>query len=260
MPSAAALCLYAVVSVCWPLRAVLAQTSVELAPTAAAVETIVFIRHAEKPADDLGQLSIKGLNRALALPPVLISKFGKPDFIYAPSATKKPSKSGVFSYVRPLMTIEPTAIMLGLPVETKFAYDQIAPLQDELTSPARDHAVIFVAWEHHLLDQAVKHLVSVFGLKEDDVPVWADDDFDSIFVVKIRTEGSQRTATFQRDSEGLNGKLSAEYPSGKDRAGAVRVCVYPDCAFCEAHAFSASAGCYSPIHPRGRRRARWRTG
>jgi hypothetical protein len=48
-------------------------------------ETIVLLRHGEKPAGGLGQLTCKGLNRALALPSVLIGRFGKPGYIYAPN-------------------------------------------------------------------------------------------------------------------------------------------------------------------------------
>jgi len=39
-------------------------------------ETIVLIRHGEKPAGGLGQLSCKGLNRSLALPSLLIGRYG----------------------------------------------------------------------------------------------------------------------------------------------------------------------------------------
>lgn len=35
--------------------------------------TIVIIRHGEKPSAGLGQLSCQGLNRALALPQVLLA-------------------------------------------------------------------------------------------------------------------------------------------------------------------------------------------
>jgi hypothetical protein len=41
-------------------------------------ETIVLIRHGEKPDSGLGQLTCKGLNRALALPALLIGRYGKP--------------------------------------------------------------------------------------------------------------------------------------------------------------------------------------
>ncbi|ABU43618.1 hypothetical protein AR158_C072L [Paramecium bursaria Chlorella virus AR158] len=49
-------------------------------------KTIVFVRHGEKPYLGLGQLDCKGLNRSLALPDVLISKYGIPTKIYAGSS------------------------------------------------------------------------------------------------------------------------------------------------------------------------------
>src|ERR1035441_5817659 len=69
------------------------------------VETIVCIRHGEKPRGSLGQLSCRGLNRALALPKVLFAKYGSPQFVFACNPTQK--VKGYF-YVRPLATIEPT--------------------------------------------------------------------------------------------------------------------------------------------------------
>jgi hypothetical protein len=61
-----------------------AQTEGESAMPQGKVETIVCIRHGEKPLLGLGQLTCKGLNRALALPEVLLAKFGRPGFIFAP--------------------------------------------------------------------------------------------------------------------------------------------------------------------------------
>src|SRR5580658_912983 len=77
-----------------------------------AQETIVAIRHAEKPPTGLGQLTCRGLNRALKLPKVLVPRYGKPDRIYAPDPGTRIGQLGNlnYSYVRPLMTIEPTAI------------------------------------------------------------------------------------------------------------------------------------------------------
>ena len=81
------------------------------APAASAQQTIVFVRHAEKPSSGLGNLSCQGLNRALALPNVLLARFGTPDFLYAPDPSVKISDAaGSFYYVRPLATLEPTAI------------------------------------------------------------------------------------------------------------------------------------------------------
>ena len=42
-------------------------------------ETLVLIRHGEKPADGLGQLSCQGLNRSLALPGFPTSRFHATD-------------------------------------------------------------------------------------------------------------------------------------------------------------------------------------
>ena len=204
---------------CWfavlflAVRSLRAQDAATPAPVTdnTKIETLVFVRHGEKPDDDEGQLTPQGLNRALALPDVLIGKFGRGDFIYAPATTKKPASHhhAAFSYVRPLMTIEPTAIRLGLPVETKFAFDEIAGLQSELCTPAFQTATVFVAWEHHLLDELVKHLVSAFGGEAADVPEWPEDDFDSIFVVRLRTDvQGRRSVSFEHDLEKLNGQSS----------------------------------------------------
>src|SRR2546429_3903023 len=48
-------------------------------------ETIVVLRHGEKAAGGLGQLNCMGLNRSLALPKVLIGRFGRADAIFSPS-------------------------------------------------------------------------------------------------------------------------------------------------------------------------------
>ena len=185
-------------------------------PADTKVETIVFIRHGEKTNPDNGQLSPQGLNRSLALPFVLEKKFGKPDYLFAPATTKKPEFKGQeYSYVRPLATIEPTAIRLGMTVETQFSYDQISALQSELTDPAYRESKVFVVWEHKLLGDLVRKIVTSFGGDAHDVGDWGKDDYDSIFIVKLRTEpGGKRSVGFERDKEGLNG-LSTSYPEVK---------------------------------------------
>ena len=170
-----------------------------------AMEKIVCIRHGEKPDADLGQLNCKGLNRALALPEVLVSHYGKADFIFAPLTSIRSKKSGKsFSYIRPLMTIEPTAIRLGLPVDTRFAFDDIESLKTELISPAYQRALIFVAWEHAKLAEMLQSLVKTLDGDPASIPNWDGDDFDSIYLITIRTENGKRTASFQQDHEGLN--------------------------------------------------------
>jgi hypothetical protein len=182
-------------------------------PPATAVETIVFLRHGEKPETETGQLNCQGLNRALALPRVLMSKFGRPDFIFAPATTRLSKFGGGVgpNYLRPLATIEPTAIQLGMPVDTDFGYSNIDGLQSELTQPKYQKALIFVAWEHYELAKLVKQLVSEFHGDPAQVPDWKGKDFDSLYVVRITGQDSTRSVSFTQDHEGLS-NLSRDCP------------------------------------------------
>ena len=63
----------------------------QAAPT---TETIVMVRHGEKPEQGLGQLNCRGLNRALKLPAVIEAEFGKPDFIFAPNPAELKEDKG----------------------------------------------------------------------------------------------------------------------------------------------------------------------
>ena len=196
---------------------VTAPSSSPAAQAPAQMETIILIRHGEKPPDDLGQITFQGLNRALALPDVLIGKYGKADYVFAPGTQHDITRNGVsYSYIRPLITIEPTAIRLGLPVNARFAFDEIGPLQKELLSPPYRNALVFVAWEHLKLDDLVKNMVSALGGDPTAVPPWPGKDYDSIFVLKIRTEGDKRGIIFRIDHEGLDG-LSAQEPEPRGK-------------------------------------------
>jgi hypothetical protein len=168
------------------------------------VETLICIRHGEKPPGSLGQLSCRGLNRALALPDVLLKKYGQPKFIYAPNPTQKIDGVPGYYYVRPLMTIEPTAIRCGLPVNTGFGYLQIHELEQELQKPPYQNAMVFIAWEHNLLDIFAKDVVKENGGSAASVPSWSGKDYDSIFVVKITRSAGHSSVTFTIDHEGLN--------------------------------------------------------
>jgi hypothetical protein len=181
------------------------------------VETIVFLRHGEKPRIEIGQLKCQGLNRALALPRVLTSKFGKPDYIFAPAATRIPTVGGTGpAYIRPLATIEPTAIELGMPVNTDFGYLDIQALQSELTAQKYQNSLIFVAWEHRELEKLVKHLVSEFHGNPHEVPHWKGKDFESLYIVRISSRDATKSISFTRDQEGLS-NLSTDCPDAKQQ-------------------------------------------
>ena len=173
-----------------------------------AEQTIVFFRHAEKPSGGYGQLTCQGLNRALALPDVLSTLFGKPDYLYAPNPSGKINDAaGSFYYVRPLATIEPTAIRAGLSVNTHYVYTDVASLRSLLITPAKADTTIFVAWEHEYLVKAVQSIMNAYGGGVV-VPAWNTGDYDSLYVVRVNY-GNTITARFERDHEGLNNRPTA---------------------------------------------------
>ena len=205
-------------------RLVLADPSPAPAAPAAPspqVETIVCIRHGEKPRPGLGNLDVQGLNRALALPDVL-GRYGTPAYIFAPDpAEDKVNESANVTdgtsrapvcYVRPLLTIGPTAIRYGLPINTAYGFKHIDELEKELDRPVYRSSVIFVAWEHIEAEKFMRNEVRDHAGNPDTVPVWPGNDFDSIYVAQIIRKGdAPAIVVFHVDHEGLNG-LSTAFP------------------------------------------------
>ena len=178
---------------------------------ATTTETIIFLRHGEKPAGGYGQITCQGLQRALALPSVLIGRYGRPMDIFAPNPTPKVSdQAGTFYYVRPLATIEPTAIKLGMPVNAHYGHPDIASLQAALLKSMYASATIYVAWEHLYLQKLVQNLMNAYGGGYK-VPAWPSGDYDSLYVVRITNTNGIRTAQFDHDYQGLN-NLSTSCP------------------------------------------------
>jgi hypothetical protein len=176
------------------------------AAEARAQQTIVFMRHGEKPSGGYGQITCQGLNRALALPDVLIAKYGKPNYIYAPNpAVKISDPAGSFYYIRPLATIEPTAVRLGMNVWTKYAFNDITSLKAALITSTKATSTIFVAWEHQWLQKVVQSIMTAHGGGQT-VPAWTSGDYDSLYVVRVDYIGSTISAQFSIDHEGLNGQ------------------------------------------------------
>lgn len=172
-----------------------------------AARTIVFLRHGEKPEAGLGQLSCQGLNRALALPPVLTKLFGRPSALFAPDPSKRKKDSGIsYDYIRPLATIEPTAIALGMPVDTRFGYDDIDDLKTELEKPDYAGKLVIVAWEHKQIVKLARQLLSDNGGDDETVPKWHGEDFDSLYVLRIGDDKKGLGATFEKMAEGLDGR------------------------------------------------------
>jgi hypothetical protein len=198
-----------------PARFLLAVVCLQIFISCAhAQETIVAIRHAEKPPASLGQLTCRGLNRALALPKVLIPRYGKPDRIYAPDPGTRIGQLGnlSYSYVRPLMTIEPIAIQLEMPVNALIGFKNVGRLRKELVAPENANSVIYLAWEHAYLNMFAKRLLKAYGKDPSLVPDWPNDEYDRIYVFRIKDVGGKKDLTFSIESEGLNDSLSDKCP------------------------------------------------
>ena len=152
------------------------------------VETIVFIRHAEKPKAGLGQLNCKGLQRSLLLPQYFAKHFPHPDDIFAPKPSvkvyEKHGDKQYYNYIRPLATIEPTAILNQLPVDVSVGYNQHSLLVKKLLSHKYHHATVYVAWEHAYLVDIVQDILNHFN-SHAHVPSWSNNNYDRVFVVKI---------------------------------------------------------------------------
>jgi hypothetical protein len=181
-------------------------------------ETIVMVRHGEKPHPEArGQLNCRGLNRALALPSVL-ARFGKPAAIFAANPTKETSEGDPlpwathYSYVRPLATIEPYAISLGMPVNAEIAATDIKGLQKELLKSDFSNSLVIVAWEHIEARRFAEEMLKSFG-QSDVVPRWLNSDYETIYIFRITTgPDKKRTLNFSVEHEDLASTLSDKCP------------------------------------------------
>lgn len=192
---------------------VLAAVSFIPRPTSAlgqqGTETIVMIRHGEKPTPlARGQLNCQGLNRALALPAVL-ARFGHPAAIFASNPAVQTSEGNPFpgaprySYVRPLATIEPYAIAQDMPVNVQIAASDIRGLQQEVLKPEFSNALVVIAWEHIQARRFAEEMLKTFGEGEI-VPRWLDTDYETIYIFRISTvPGGSRKLAFSVEKENI---------------------------------------------------------
>jgi len=173
---------------------------------ARAQETIVFFRHAEKPSVGFGQLTCQGLNRSLALADVLVNRFGRAQWGYAPNpAVKIPDPAGSFYYVRPLATLEPAAIRSGISVNTNYGYTDISGLRSVLIRSSKANDTVYVAWEHTYLVKAVENIMNAYGGGAA-VPAWPSGEYDRLYIVHVDYTSSGVHAWLEIGHEGLNGQ------------------------------------------------------
>lgn len=176
-------------------------------------KTIVFIRHGEKNYTAHGGLSCKGLNRALALPNLLIKKYGNIDGIYATkpifinSIDDDDYKSW---YLRPIITIEPLAIQLNKPVDINFNFNTTHGNELLATKLYKNSPGVYVvSWEHNHIPFLVEYTMKLY--KQDiKIPNWNDFEFDKIYVIRKFKNG---TVSLEAEKENLNWKLSDVCPN-----------------------------------------------
>lgn len=153
--------------------------------------TIVVVRHGEKPAEGLGLLTCKGLNRAGLLPGYFAQNFDKPDYIFAPDPSVKATEihgdGKRHDYVRPLLTIGPTAVYFQVPINTQIPYNDPGLLADTLLADPYLGSTVYVAWEHMNIDLLAKTLLRRYESKAK-VPDWPNSDYDTVFVFHIDGE------------------------------------------------------------------------
>lgn len=172
-------------------------------------QTLVFLRHAEKPGEGLGQLNCQGLNRALDLATLLPERFGNADFVFAANPTREVeegSSDQSYSYIRPLMTITPSAIRLGLPVNIDYGANDTDELADELLSGKYRNATVYTAWSHGYLPELI-NTVAGKALGEDRVITedWQGDDFDTLYVLTLTWRDGKASLLSRNVRQGLDG-------------------------------------------------------
>jgi hypothetical protein len=172
------------------------------------VQTLVFMRHAEKPADGLGQLNCQGLNRAIDLATLLPQRYGKADYVFAADPSRQVEEGADddgYSYVRPLMTINPSAIKLGLPINLEYSANDTRALANELTDDKYHSSTIYTAWSHGYLPELINSVASkALGKKTTLTEDWSGSDFDSLYVLTLTWKDGKATLLSRIDKQGLN--------------------------------------------------------
>ena len=176
-------------------------------------QTLVFLRHAEKPEGGLGQLNCQGLNRAIDLSTLLPEKFGKADYVFAANPTRNVEEGELdnsYSYIRPLMTISPAAIKLGLPVNIEFSANDTSDLARELLEDKYHNSTIYTAWSHGYLPELINKVAGkAVGEKQNITDDWAGNDFDSLYVLTLTWHNGKASLQSHSYKQGLdNGKES----------------------------------------------------
>jgi hypothetical protein len=148
---------------------------------------VVIIRHGEKP-DNGDNLNCQGLNRAMALPKVLFTKFGVANEIYIPTVNAGAKTKSA----RMFQTITPYAVKYNLDINSSYDTEDYKNVAKDVL---QQRGTVIIVWEHH----AIPHIAKALGVQED-IKDWSDSDFDSIWIITYK----KGKVTLTADKEGLN--------------------------------------------------------
>jgi hypothetical protein len=167
----------------------LAQT----APTQLANNTVLIVRHAEKPADGAG-LTPLGEARAQAYASYF-QPFHDGGFSLHISSLYAGADSAKSQ--RPRLTLEPLSRATGLPLHTDVSTKDPAALVAELAQQPHG-ATPLIAWRHG----AIPALLTAFGVDPQTILPngrWPDDVFDWVLVLKTDAQGKVVQQTLVRE-------------------------------------------------------------
>jgi hypothetical protein len=142
-----------------------------------------------------GAAQLSGLNRALALPAVLAARFDRPAALFAPNPGVRKKDNGVpYNYIRPLATIEPTAIRLGLPVNTDLAW--MSWMRCRLPSPARLTGTppCLCPGSTGWWQRWRRNCLAAYGQTRPRCQ-WHYSDFDSLYVITLQQQDQRTTVS-----------------------------------------------------------------
>ena len=184
------------------------ESSLSRAQPMDGTQTLVFLRHGEKPAGGLGQLNCQGLNRAIDLATLLPEKFGKANYVFAANPTRNVEEGefdNSYSYIRPLMTISPSAIKLGLPVNISFSANDTSDLAEELLRDKYHNSVIYTAWSHGYLPELINTVAGdATGKKMTITDDWESSDYDSLYVLTLTWQNGKASVQSHVYKQGLD--------------------------------------------------------
>lgn len=152
-------------------------------------EKLVVMRHGEKSDDpDDPNLTPAGQARANALPAYIEATFGKPDFIFAATVSRRSA--------RPLQTVQPLADQTGVRVNTDFADQDYGALAKHLRKhPAYAGKLVVICWHHGNIPNLMNALAAAKGSYPDP---WPREIFNLILEAKFDAGG---TPTVQQVTE-----------------------------------------------------------